>query len=259
MKSSLIASALVVAGLCASAQAADVFLGFDVKSAYIASGTTVNDGFVFCPWADIGGLKVGDTALPLNFGVWANYDLEDSFGTFVNEDGSKSKTLKKGKAQEIDFNVDFNLAQVLGLEDWTLMLGYLEYDYPRGGDPNHLGVAKVGYDFFSVKAKYRFDYATKGQCEIIPALSYSFELAEDLSLGLTADCVYLIQSDAKDDVLDDGFACADFTASLNFRAFYVSATYCAQIDDDVLPDATAENPWGYDVDWVFAVGASYGF
>lgn len=251
MKSSLIASALVVAGLCASAQAADVFLGFDVKSAYIASGTTCNDGFVFCPWADIGGLKVGDTALPLNFGVWANYDLEDSFG-----DGT---ILKKGKAQEIDFNVDFNLAQVLGLEDWTLMLGYLEYDYPRGGDPNHLGVAKVGYDFFSVKAKYRFDYATKGQCEIIPEASYTFKLCEDLSLGLTADLVYLVQSDANDDVLDDGLCCADFTASLNYCAFYVSATYCAQLDDDVLPDATDDNPFGYDVDWVFAVGASYGF
>lgn len=257
MKSSLIASALVVAGLCASAQAADVFLGFDVKSAYIASGTTCNDGFVFCPWADIGGLKVGDTALPIAFGVWANYDLEDSFGTFVNEDGSKSKTLKKGTAQEIDFNVDLDLAQVFGLEDWSLKLGYLEYDYPRGGDPNQLVRASVGYDLFSVTAKYRLDEATKNKCEIIPELSYSFELCEDLSLGLTADCVYIVQADG--DPLDDGFACADFTASLNYCAFYVSATYCAQIDDDVLPDATAENPWGYDVDWVFAVGASYGF
>lgn len=49
MKSSS-ASALALAGLCAvSVQAADVDVGVDFKSAYVATGATCNDGWVAMP------------------------------------------------------------------------------------------------------------------------------------------------------------------------------------------------------------------
>ena len=69
MKSSLIVSSLAVAGLCAvSAEAASVEAGVDFQTAYVATGTTCNDGWVAQPWVSVGGLKVGDTDLPLSLG-----------------------------------------------------------------------------------------------------------------------------------------------------------------------------------------------
>ena len=58
MKFSTSALALAVAGLCVSAQAgADI--GFDFNSAYVPSGATCNDGWVFQPYMDAWDVKVG--------------------------------------------------------------------------------------------------------------------------------------------------------------------------------------------------------
>lgn len=252
MKSSIIASAVIAAGLCASASAAEVTLGVDFASAYVATGATCNDGWVFTPWADIGGLKVGDTALPLTFGVWANYDIEDDY----------SAGYDKWHTSEIDFSVTFDLGALwTPCEDFSWSIGYLEYDYPNGGDANNLIDYRMGYNCFlspSFRAKYRLDTATEGKCEFQVKIGHDFGLTDDLSLSLSADCWYVHQS-KNEETRDDGFACADFSASLNYKAFYAAVTYIAQIDDDVLPDSEGPEGFGYDVDWVFSVGTSYTF
>lgn len=254
MKFSTFAAVLAVAGLCVSAQAAGVSAGAEVKSAYVASGTTVNDGFVFAPWVDVYDLKVGEVTLPLTFEVWANMDLEDDFDS----------AYKAGSFSEIDFSIDLDLTSLWADEDgskFSASIGYLEYDYPTiGGESENLITAKLAYDCIlnpSFKVKYRFEGPNKEKCEFIPAISHSFALTDDIAFSLAADCVYVSQ--AKDSDLKDGFACADVTATLSFMKAYVSATYVANLDEEVLPNADAENIYAYDVEWIGAVGIAYDF
>ena len=66
MKSTLLASTMAVAGLCAvSAQAADAEVSIDFKSAYVATGATCLDGWVAQPNLWVGGIKAGETEIPI--------------------------------------------------------------------------------------------------------------------------------------------------------------------------------------------------
>ncbi len=255
MKFSTFAAVLAVAGLCVSAQAAGVSVGGDFKTAYVATGVTCNDGPVFQPWVDVYDCKIGDLALPLTFEFWGNMDLDDDYAS----DPEYGKLYKSGRFSEIDLSLDLDLGAFwTPSEDFTWSIGYLEYDYPRLGDEtDHLINFKMKYACLlnpKFQAKYRFAGNSKEKCEMLFEVSHSFDLGNDFGLDLSADCWYVIQAEHSD--LDDGFACADFTASLTFKAFYVSATYVAQIDDDVLPDADA---FGYDVEWIGSLGVSYDF
>ena len=254
MKFSTSALALAVAGLCVSAQAgADI--GFDFNSAYVPSGATCNDGWVFQPYMDAWDVKVGDLTLPLEFGVWANMDLEDYSDAKEDTD--------PGRFSEVDFDVRVNLGQYLN-DDLTLYIGYLEYDYPvSGGDADNLLDAKVGYNFksgetalfnASLRLKYRFGGNSEGKYELIADIHRGFDLSECLSLTAGADLVYVDVDDADnnkgEDKLDSGLACADIYAKLSCGEFTVGCTYVAQIDDDVLPDGV----YGYDVEWIANIG-----
>ena len=261
MKFSTFAAVLAVAGLCVSAQAAGVSAGAEVKTAYAATGTTCNDGFVFAPWVDVYGLKVGDVELPLTFEIWANMDLDDDFGP-VDEEGIKSKIYNAGRFSEIDLSLDFDLGALWTPdENFVWSIGYLEYDYPQLGDPaDHLINFNMKYKSWLTPAfqvKYRFAGPSEEKCELRFKVNHDWDLGNDFGFGLMADAWYVFQAPGSDN--DDGFACADFTATLSFKHAFVSCTYICQLDDDVLPDATAENPWGYDVEWIGAVGFAYDF
>ena len=266
MKSSLLASTLAVAGLCAvSAPAANVDMGVDFQSAYIATGATCNDGFVAMPWAGISGLKVGDTEIPLSFGFWGAIDLE----TYDYNPNSRS-----GRFEEIDLDVTLDLGALWSPdENFSWSLGYLEYDYPSqgrtrvdeegneyaaGNNADHLVVFKMAYDWDvspSFVAKYRVAGPSQGKLECALGLSTGFDLTDDLSLGLSADVWYVNVDDVDGADTDSGLACADFTAKLAFQHVYAAVTYVAQIDDDVLPDG----PYGYDVECYGSFGIDYSF
>ncbi|MGI6495352.1 MAG: hypothetical protein ACOX5G_04565 [Kiritimatiellia bacterium] len=248
MKSSTIVST-IAAILCAGAVlAADVWVGVDYETAYVPSGTTVNDGSVLWPCVEVSGMKIGETALPLVIGFWGNMDLDDSFDS----------AYKSGRFSEIDLWANLDLAQMIGDEDLTFYVGYLEYDYPRiGAETDHVFDAKVGYAVPylnpSLRLKWRVGGPSTGKYELIGRIGHDIPLADTgVSLGLEADCTYIGQESGSE--LDDGFACSFLTAKLSWKDFYVSGSYIVQIDDDVLPDATSENPYGYDVEWVGAVG-----
>ena len=248
MKFSTFAPVLAVAGLCVSAQAANVSLTGEFKTAYVATGATCNDGFVFNPDIYIDGLKIGDTDLPLSFDVWGNVDLDDDYDP---------ESYKAGRFSEIDLEVALDLGAFwTPSENFSWSVGYLEYDYPQPAwNPDHLIDFNMGYsDGFvnpAFQVKYRFAGDSKEKCEFRLKLSHSWDLGNDFGFGLTADCWYIIQ--APESELDDGFACADFTAKLSFQHLFASCTYVCQLDDDVLTDEA------YDVDWIGAVGIGYDF
>ena len=256
MKKNLIATVAVTAGmLAASAPAATVDFGVDVKNAYVASGVTCNNSAVAQPWIGIGDLKVGDVSLPLSLGVWGNIDL----GKYTAD-----PTLKSGRFSEIDFNIDLDLAAAFGLdENLTLMIGYLEYDYPRSGaDQDNVFVAKVGYDFgfFNtyVISKYRFGGSSEGKWEIFAGAGKDLTLATiadtDLSLGLNAEVLYT-DNNIDGAPHEHGFTCADLSASLGYGIGYVKAEYIARMEDSMLPTGD----FGYDVKWIFSAGVAYTF
>lgn len=258
MKTSTIASAVAAAALCSTAAfAADVFVGVDIESAYVPSGTTCNDGAVLWPCVEVSGMQLGEgdnaVTLPFVVGFWGNIDLDDSFDPLY----------KSGRFSEIDVWCNLDIAQMLEAEDLSLYVGYLEYDYPNNiGETDHLLDAKVGYAVPyldpSLRLKWRLGGGSTGKYEVIGAIGHDFDLADTgLVFGLSADVTYIGQTSDSD--LDDGFACSFFTAKLAWKDFYVSGSYVAQWDDKVLPDATDDNPYGYDVEWIGACGWGHSF
>ena len=265
--STLLTSTLAVAGLCAvSAKAAEAEISVDFKSAYVATGATCLDGWVAQPNLWVGGLKAGDTDIPLSFDVWGCMDLEgyDDYGTdeFGNEYKFKNNGHKRS-FEEIDLEVDLDLGAFWTPDEkFSWSIGYLEYDYP-GYDWNadNLLIFVMKYDcFLSPKfvAKYRVGGDSKGMLEAAVEIGHSETLAKDtavgdIGLGLSADIWYVNRDDVDGATLDSGLACADITAKLTFGKAYVGCTYVAQIDDDVLSDAA------YDAEWIASFGAAYGF
>ncbi len=282
MKSTLVASSIAVAALCASTAArADeaaaapapekdeatvhVWAGLDFKSAYTATGATCNDGWVAQPCVDIYGLKFGEFELPMTFEVWGNMDLEK-----YDEDPDS----QSGNFQEIDLAAYLNLGGYLD-DDLTLDIGYLEYDYPNHeARTDHLAhfILKYGIGLDSLgsitpkfQAKYRLGGPSEGKCE------YGFELAYDVTLftevlngwdlgaTLAADAWYVSTGDMDRDEEgyrpEGGWACSYLTAKLTLGNVYAGVQRIHRWEDDVLPDG----PWGYDKKWVAMCGISYEF
>ena len=270
MKSNLLASSLALAGICAvPAFAADAEVSIDFKSAYVCTGATVLDGWVAQPNLWVGGIKAGETEIPISFDVWGCLDL-DSNGTKEVELADGTVVTRKDKShlrsfEEIDLEACLDLGALWKPDEaFSWSLSYVEYDYP-GYDWNadNLLVFAMGYDCWlnpSFKAKYRIGGDSKGELEAGLEIGHSETLVEgtavgDIGIGVTADIWYVNYDDvdAKKDVLDSGLACADVTAKLTVGKCYAACTYVAQIDDDVLTDEA------YDVEWIASLGAAYGF
>ena len=267
MKSTLLASSLALAGICAvPAFAADAEVSIDFKSAYVATGATCLDGWVAQPNLWVGGIKAGETEIPISFDVWGCMDLEGYDVVDYDEFGNEYKTKYNGhkrRFEEIDLEVDLDLGALWTPdEDFSWSIGYLEYDYP-GYDwkADNLIVFSMGYDCWlnpSFKAKYRVGGDSKGKLEAGFEIGHSETIAEgtavgDIGIGVSADIWYVNNDDVDGSDLDSGLACADVTAKLTVGKCYVGCTYVAQIDDDVLTDDA------YDVEWIASFGAAYGF
>ena len=268
MKSSLVASSVAAAALCAAAapaQAAGVWAGLDIKSAYTATGATCNDGWVAQPCVDIYGLKFGEFELPMTFEFWGNIDLEK-----YDEDSSS----KSGRFQEIDLAAYLNLGGYID-ENLTLDIGYLEYDYPNHeANTDHLvhfvakygiGLDELGSITPKFQAKYRFAGDSEGKCEYAAELAWNVTLAEDVVNGwdlgftLAADAWYVDNRgqdrDEEGARPDSGWACADVTAKVSLGNVYVGYQHIFRFEKSVL----ADGPWGYDEKDVCLAGISYEF
>ena len=267
MKSTLLASSLALAGICAvPAFAADAEVSIDFKSAYVATGATCLDGWVAQPNLWVGGIKAGETEIPIEFDVWGCMDLEGYDVVETDELGNESKHKYNGhkrRFEEIDLEVDLDLGALWTPdEDFSWSIGYLEYDYP-GYDwkADNLIIFTMNYGCFlnpKFTAKYRVGGDSKGKLEAGFELSEGVVFAEGTAIGdigakVSADIWYVNNDDVDGSDLDSGLACADVTAKLTFGAAYVGCTYVAQIDDDVLTDDA------YDAEWIASFGAASGF
>lgn len=236
---------------------AHVYLGGTFQSAYIASGTTVNDGWVFMPYLEVSDFVFAGKSIPLTLGFWGNMDLDEKF--------PGDDSYAAGRFSEVDLNATFDLASVFGLEDVIFSAGWLCYVYPQNGaESDQLIDAKLGCKKCPLtptfRAKYRFSGPSKDKCEIGFMIGHTFDLENNLWLNLGADVWYIIQAPGSAD--DDGFACADFTAKLGYGSVYAFGTYVSQIDDKVLPDGGKTGlgyNWGYDVEWIAGVGFDLAF
>jgi len=267
MKSTLLASSLALAGICAvPAFAADAEVSIDFKSAYVATGATCLDGWVAQPNLWVGGMKAGETVIPIEFDVWGCMDLEGYDDYTVDENGVERKFKNNGhkrRFEEIDLEVDLDLGALWTPdENFKWSIGYLEYDYP-GYDwkADNLILFVMKYKCFlnpKFTAKYRVGGDSKGKLEAGFELSEGVTLVEDTVVGdigakVIADIWYVNNDDVDGSDLESGLACADVTAKLTCGPAYVGCTYVAQIDDDVLTDDA------YDAEWIASFGAAYEF
>ena len=267
MKSTLLASSLALAGICAvPAFAADAEVSLDFKSAYVATGATCLDGWVAQPNIWVGGIKAGETEIPISFDVWGCMDLEGYDDYVVDELGNEYKVKNNGhkrRFEEIDLEVDLDLGALWTPdEDFSWSIGYLEYDYP-GYDwkADNLIIFVMKYGCFlnpKFTAKYRVGGDSKGKLEAGLQLSEDVTFVEDTAVGnigaaFEANIWYVNNDDVDGSDLESGLACADVTAKLTVGSCYVGCTYVAQIDDDVLTDEA------YDAEWIASFGAAYGF
>jgi uncharacterized protein (TIGR02001 family) len=245
----VLAAALWVAP--ASVLAAEASVGVDVASAYVFRGVTFNDGFVAQPYLEVSGL-------PIDLGVWANFDIDDYDGA-AND----------GQFSEIDFYASYTLP--LGIDMLDVSVGYTEYMYPgSGGDPElttddegnpsadgTFGEAdreaslSIGFDLPlapSVGVYYGLDGGIESSTYVEAGLGHDVEIDEDLTLSLGATVGYLSPDEG-----EDGLHHWTASAGLSYSFLSAGVTYIGQLDDEVLSDED------YDVETVFTIGASYGF
>ncbi len=232
----------IAAGLVAGVASAGVSTSFDVASAYVFRGVTLNDGPVFQP-----GIEASDFGLPeeygaVSFGAWANYDIDDYGGT-----------LDGGNFSEIDWYGSYSLpAFVEGLD---LFVGYCEYTYPLGGEVAP-GVAYpadkevnfgAGYEVAGVGLGLTYYYGLDGGIKkssyIELTAGYGMDFTEELSGSVDGSIAF-----ADIDGGESGLANYTIGASVGYAlsekwSAGASVTYIGQGDDKVLPEA----PGAYDV------------
>lgn len=222
-----LAAAIGMAALLGTARAAEVTLTADTASAYVFRGATFNDGAVFQPGMSVGGLKVGETEIPLSLGVWGNMDLEK-----VQADGET--VAEAGKFSEVDLTASLALPTVIEGLGWSV--GYTDYLYPEaGGDPDREVSLSFSVDTLfapTFAAYYGVDGLIEKSTYLECGVSHSVALPGEVGLNLGTKVGYSIPDEG-----EEGFNSLDLTAGLSWKAVTASVTYVAQLDDDVLVDA----------------------
>jgi len=235
----VVAAAALLALVSAPAvRAADATVGVDVSSAYVFRGVTLNEGFVAQPYLDVSGL-------PIDIGVWGNWVIEED----------DARGYDDTQFSEIDIYASYDLP----IEAVGVSIGYTEYTYPTGDvdadrevslslSPNDTPLSP------SIGVFYGIDGAIEENFYAEATVGHDIALTEELSLSLGALIGYLYPEEG-----EDGFNQYELSASLAYSFLSAGVTYIGQVDDDVLVDATPDNPFGHDEDLVFTVSASHSF
>lgn len=219
MKSKVIAVSALVAMMSVSAalaeeaaEGSEVTVGLDVASSYIFRGTTLNDGFVAQPYVEVAGL-------PVTFGVWANFDIDDYDGAVEGTQFSE---------------VDFYGSYALPIDGVDASIGYTEYTYPSGGGDadREIGLG-IGLDL-PLAPSFGIYYGLDGGIEDSLYADFSIgqdlELSDDIVVSLGALVGYM-----DPDVGEDGFSHYEVSAGIGLTDWLsIDGTYIGEIDDDVL-------------------------
>jgi hypothetical protein len=239
------------------ARAAEARMPLELLSAYVFRGETRNDGAVAQPAVEISGLRVGDTPLPLTFGVWGNFD-------FADRDGR----LESGEFSEVDF---YLLAAVpLSVKPFTLHAGYWEYIFP--------GVTRVVEDeddeeqVLTGAASREISVGLAADCLLHPALTcyfgvggalegdlyveadifHDFELSPATGLKLSARAGYLRADDGP-----EGFKALTLSADWHWRMLTLGLDCIRALDDEVLPEV--DEGGAFDIELVGRAGVEIVF
>jgi uncharacterized protein (TIGR02001 family) len=231
----------VVALAPAGGRAAEASVSVHAASAYVFRGATFNDGLVLQPGLELSGFPLPDGSGNVTVGAWGNLDLDDYDGA-----------VEDGQFSEIDLYGSYSLP----VEAVALSIGYTEYTYPSGGgDADREVSLSAGLDLLlapSAAVHYGVDGAIDGNLYVEAGVGHGLELAEKLSLELTASVAYLDPDEG-----DDGFSHYTASVGLSYSLLSMGITYVGQVDDDVLPDI--EDGGAYDVDIYGTVGLSFDF
>ncbi len=225
----------IAAGLVAGVASAGVSTSFDVASAYVFRGVTLNDGPVFQPGIEASGFGLAEEYGSVAFGAWANYDIDDYSG---NVPGSTFT--------ETDWYVSYSLPSLVdGLD---LFVGYCEYMYGGAGRDEELNIG-AGYEVAGVGLGLTLYQGVGGligqQTYIEATAGYGLDFTEELSGSIDASAGFMMYDDGV--ALDDGFHNYSIGASVSYIlsetwSAGASITYIGQGDDMVLPDGV----FGYD-------------
>lgn len=231
----------IAAGLVASVATAGVSTTFDLASAYVFRGVTLNDGAVFQPGIEASGFEVPEEYGAVAFGAWANYDIDDYGG---NMPGSSFS--------ETDWYVSYSLpALVDGLD---LFVGYAEYSYgATDGRDEELSFG-AGYEIAGIALGATWYQGVGGligtSSYLEFAAGYGMDITEELSASVDARIGF-----ADQDGGESGFQDYDIGVSLGYAlteswSLGASVKYIGQGDEDVLPDGE----FAYDVDFLGMIG-----
>lgn len=206
----------------------------DFNSAYIWRGLTLNDGWVFQPAIDIGGLRLG--SLPIGVNIWSNFNLDD-FGGVV----------RKNQFSEVDITLSVELGA--GFE-----ASYIEYIYTAGAFSDSSisvpGTREIALSWtkemtFTPTVTLYYDMREVEGGFLQLSLARSFSLSEKASLSLQADVG--VASDAFARYyggVKGGFYQCQALAKLSYQATeQVSISACAAyangFSHDILPKQPA--------------------
>jgi uncharacterized protein (TIGR02001 family) len=207
------AAAMTVAIAAPAARAAEATVGLDVASAYVFRGVTFNDGLVAQPYVEVAGL-------PVTFGVWANFDIDDYDGA-----------LDDGQFSEVDLYASYDLP--LGEDSpVSASVGYTEYLYPQGTEADREIGLSVGLNAPlspAIGVYYGLDGGIEESIYADFSVGQDVELSEDAVLSLGAVVGYV-----EPDVGESGFSHYEVSAGVAFGFISADITYIGEIDDDVL-------------------------
>ena len=226
----------MAAGLVASGAFAGVSTTFDLASAYVFRGVTLNDGAVFQPGIEASGFEIPEEAGAVAIGAWANYDIDDYGGQ-----------LPGSTFTETDWYISYSLpALVDGLD---LYIGYCEYMYGGPARDEELNIG-AGYEIAGVALGLTYYQGVGGligtSSYVEGTASYGLDISETLSASVNATIGF-----ADQDGGENGFQDYSIGASLGGPlteswSWGIAGTYIGQGDDEVLPDGD----FGYDVEFV---------
>lgn len=209
----------------------EVTVGVDLASSYITDSSTYNNGLVLQPYLDI-------TGLPVEFGVWANYDIDDYDGNVSGNEFSEVDLIAR---------IPYSMGPV------DAALSYVAWTYPTTSAAAdqlvELDLSGSLMDTITVGTlgRYYFAGASERSWYIRPYAGYDYSITEDLTASLTAEASYINRHEGEDGML--GY---DFGVGLAYKYVYASCKYYGRFDEDVLPDGT----FAYDKEWLFSIGTS---
>jgi len=153
--------------------AAEASVSLDVASAYVFRGATFNDGLVLQPGVEVAGL-------PITFGVWGNFDVDDYGGA-----------VKKSEFSEIDLYGSYSLP----IEAADVSIGYTEYLYPGAGSVADREISlSAGLDVLlapSLSVFYGVDGGIEKSLYVEAAVGHEFALTDEVAIELGATVSYM--------------------------------------------------------------------